>query len=73
MRIFLGFALAAPLLLGGVGSAGAQNYPWCAQYGTRDSFTNCGFVSYEQCRAAISGNGGYCQRNPMFNPRAPMR
>jgi hypothetical protein len=73
MRIILGLVLAAPLLLGGVGSAAAQNYPWCAQYGTRDSFTNCGFVTFEQCRAAVFGNGGTCQRNPMFNPRAPRR
>jgi hypothetical protein len=73
MRCVLALALAAPVLLGTVGSASAQNYPWCAQYGTRDSFTNCGFVTYAQCRAAVSGNGGYCQRNPMFNPHAPMR
>ena len=73
MRFILGLALAAPLLIGSIGSASAQNYPWCAQYGTRDSFTNCGFVTFEQCRAAISGNGGFCQRNPMFNPRMPLR
>lgn len=74
MRLILGLALATPLLLGvQVESASAQNYPWCAQYGTRDSFSNCGFVTFEQCRAAVSGNGGFCQRNPMFNPAAPMR
>jgi hypothetical protein len=22
----------------------------------------------EQCRAAISGNGGYCEENPMYRP-----
>ena len=74
MRTILGLALATPLLLGTlVGSANAQNYPWCAQYGTRDSYSNCGFVTFEQCRAAISGNGGFCQRNPMFNPGRPLR
>jgi len=33
---------------------------------------NCGFVSYEQCRAALSGNGGQCEQNPMFRP-GPVR
>jgi hypothetical protein len=31
---------------------------WCR--GT----TNCGYHSFEQCQAARSGNGGFCQRNP---------
>jgi len=30
---------------------------------------NCGFVSYEQCRAALSGNGGSCEVNPLYSPR----
>ena len=35
---------------------------WCA----RDSKggTNCGFHTYEDCRANILGIGGYCDRNP---------
>ena len=34
---------------------------WCA----RDvkGGTNCGFHTYAQCRANISGIGGYCDRN----------
>jgi Protein of unknown function (DUF3551) len=35
---------------------------WCAHYGGRGA-TNCGFNSYEQCMAAISGNGGYCSQH----------
>ena len=31
---------------------------------------NCGFVSLEQCRAALSGNGGSCEANPLYTPRA---
>jgi len=36
--------------------ARAQNYPWCAIYsgGAAGGGTNCGFVSYEQCRARSS-------------------
>ena len=47
-------------------SAQGQNSQWCADYG-RDSATNCGFSTYEQCRATISGfNAGTCYRNPQF-------
>jgi hypothetical protein len=35
---------------------------WCAHYGVPHS--NCGFYSFQQCMAAISGNGGFCQLNP---------
>jgi hypothetical protein len=37
---------------------------WCA-YDTRGG-TNCGFHNYAQCRADISGIGGFCNRNPAF-------
>ncbi|MFL5092455.1 MAG: DUF3551 domain-containing protein [Xanthobacteraceae bacterium] len=42
----------------------AQNYPWCAYKG--EGGTNCGFVSYEQCREG----GRWCDRNPMYRPPA---
>jgi hypothetical protein len=29
---------------------------------------NCGFVSLEQCRAALNGNGGSCESNPLYGP-----
>jgi hypothetical protein len=34
---------------------------WCAHYGGYGG-TNCGFHSFEQCQAALSGNGGFCSR-----------
>lgn len=58
-------------------------YPWCAQYadGGGDQYArgiilvfdgtggrNCGFWTLEQCRAALSGNGGWCEPNPMYRP-----
>jgi|SRR6516164_5317023 len=36
--------------------------PWCANYGTGPGM-NCGFYSFQQCQATISGNGGFCQQN----------
>jgi len=38
--------------------------PWCANYGTRGGASNCGFHTFEQCMAAKSGMGGFCDRNP---------
>jgi len=35
---------------------------WCANYGTGPGM-NCGFYSFQQCQATISGNGGLCQQN----------
>jgi hypothetical protein len=37
---------------------------WCARVGDMGGAINCGFSSFEQCEAARSGNGGFCQRNP---------
>jgi hypothetical protein len=43
-------------------------YPWCAQYGGDDGGgRNCGFSTLEQCRATISGMGGFCEPN-LFYP-----
>jgi hypothetical protein len=40
----------------------AKAQPWCAYY---DAYTyNCGFYTFEQCLATISGAGGACRRNP---------
>jgi Protein of unknown function (DUF3551) len=45
-------------------------YPWCAQYSTRGGARNCGFTTWEQCRATVSGIGGYCIENPFYRPAA---
>jgi hypothetical protein len=47
----------------------AQNYPWCADYASGAS--NCGFVTFEQCLATLSGMGGFCNRNTQYLPGAP--
>jgi hypothetical protein len=32
------------------------------------SATNCGFLTVEQCRATVSGMGGFCVPNQFYNP-----
>jgi len=73
MRIVL-FALAVFAATAGTGaSAQAQNYPWCAVLGMGDAAYNCGFVSREQCMASVSGVGGLCQPNTLYQPPATAR
>ena len=35
---------------------------WCANY-SGNGGTNCGFYSFQQCMAAVSGAGGFCTQN----------
>jgi hypothetical protein len=51
-------------------SSAEVTYAWCAVSAENDAVRNCGFATYEQCRAAISGNGGFCEPNPMYQPGA---
>jgi hypothetical protein len=49
--------------------AQAQNYPWCAYYGSdMGGSSNCGFVTFQQCMATVSGNGGFCNVNTQYVP-----
>lgn len=66
LLLILGVVVGTATLGGGVN---AQNYPWCAEYGTdMGGSRNCGFSTYEQCMAALSGNGGFCNRNSQYVP-----
>jgi hypothetical protein len=63
------FAVASPAV-----SQGYQKpydpYPWCAVYGGSFGGSNCGFVTWQQCMATVSGVGGFCEPNQFYNPRA---
>lgn len=62
-------ALPGLLMLGifGTGPAAADPYRWCAQSSAdADTGTNCYFMTLEQCRAAVSGNGGHCAPNTFY-------
>jgi Protein of unknown function (DUF3551) len=62
----------ATLITAAGSAAHAQNYPWCSQYsGSMGGSMNCGFSTYEQCQANVSGIGGFCIRNDTYQaPRA---
>ena len=52
-----------------VAEAGGRGYPWCANYPT--GLNECNFYTWEQCRTAISGNGGLCSPNLFFRGELP--
>jgi uncharacterized protein DUF3551 len=49
-------------------AAAAFNLPWCAQYSDRSGIRSCAFYTFQQCRATVSGVGGYCFQNPWGPP-----
>jgi hypothetical protein len=52
----------------------ATEYPWCAQYSGRGGGgRNCGFTSYGQCMATVSGIGGFCERNQFYQGKPRRR
>jgi hypothetical protein len=52
----------------------AQNYPWCVIYGgSGGGATNCGFTTYEQCRATTAGGSDFCMRNNSYEPPTTSR
>ena len=55
----LGLALLANVQTVSTAEAGVA---FCARY--TDGGTNCGFYSFRQCLAAISGVGGFCHVAP---------
>jgi hypothetical protein len=69
MRILAAFAvLASSFAFTHEASAQGTYYAWCARY---DAYTyNCGFTTWQQCQANISGMGGWCYENPMPGPVA---
>jgi len=65
----LGALLAAAVPDG----ASAQDYPWCADMGKDIGATSCSFTTLEQCRATVSGVGGFCMQNPSYRAPFPSR
>lgn len=59
-------AVAAPAALTATESR-ADPYRWCAVYSGRGGgASNCGFVTWDQCMATVSGIGGFCEPNQFY-------
>jgi hypothetical protein len=63
-------------VLGGIAGisthGNAANYPWCARYAKDGGGESCGFTTFDQCLADVSGVGGYCARNTQYVPSVAM-
>ena len=55
-------ALAAALPAATPADANSSATRYCAKY--KGGAENCGFYSFNQCLAALSGNGGICELAP---------
>ena len=63
MRIFL-FILGVFAAVVCFEKPAAADGPWCADYDAQEGgFTNCGFQTYQQCLATVTGAGGWCEPN----------
>jgi Protein of unknown function (DUF3551) len=62
----LALALVAVVTFGALDAAtpASAQGAWCAYYHGPAGGTNCGFYTYGQCRAAVSGVGGVCSPSP---------
>jgi hypothetical protein len=73
MRTLVFVLAILPMTAGLATHAQAQNYPWCAVLNMGDAAYNCGFVNRDQCMATVSGIGGYCELNNLYQAPAAMR
>ena len=69
-RHILALAAGALIVAFASNAQASERYKWCAYYGgIVGSATNCGFNTFAQCQATISGVGGTCQPNPAYRGR----
>lgn len=67
MRAILALLLFFPAAsLSKAASAGPH---WCSI--TNEGYSDCSFVSQDQCRASVSGNGGSCRPEAPVGHRQP--
>jgi hypothetical protein len=70
MRFRAKVIIAALVMIPAVLTQTSASASWCAEYsgGMGDGGTNCGFLTFEQCQATVTGVGGFCRRSQYNNP-----
>jgi hypothetical protein len=70
MRIVIA-VLFSMIVASAVEPAKADPYRWCAQYGGfgGGGIESCYYLTLEQCRAAVSGIGGFCRESGWYDGR----
>jgi hypothetical protein len=62
-----GFGLVSLLAFGAPAEA-RSDAPWCAFLNSSGGFDECLYYTIDQCRATVSGVGGYCYENRFYVP-----
>jgi hypothetical protein len=64
-------ALLSLIACAAAAPAQADPYRWCAQYAGYGGggVESCYYVTLEQCRASVSGIGGWCRESPWYDGR----
>jgi len=70
MRIAIA-ALFSVMVLSVSTPAKADPYRWCAVFGSfgGGGVESCWYLTIEQCRAAVSGIGGFCKESAWYDGR----
>jgi len=70
MRVAIG-ALFSLMVLSAGTPAKADPYRYCAVYGSfgGGGVESCWYLTIEQCRAAVSGLGGFCKESAWYDGR----
>lgn len=78
MRLIYSSMIVGALVAGGAASGvqparATEEYPWCIVYHAMwgGGGMNCGFHTFEQCKATMSGTGGLCVTSPYYRPPQP--
>jgi hypothetical protein len=64
-------ALFSLIVVSAVEPAKADPYRWCAVYASfgGGGVESCYYLTIEQCRAAVSGIGGFCKESAWYDGR----
>jgi hypothetical protein len=67
MRVAIAVGFFTLIAASAIGPAQADVYRWCATYGAGFGSESCYFMTIEQCRASVSGLGGFCRPNNLYD------
>ena len=68
MRFRAKVIVAALLMIPAVLTQTPASASWCAQYSGDGGRESCGFSTFQQCQATVSGIGGFCRPSQYDNP-----
>ena len=68
MRFRAKVIVAALVMIPAVLTQTPASAAWCAEYSGLGGTEQCGFSSFEQCQATVSGIGGFCRPSQYNSP-----